>query len=122
MIRVLVFCCLTGPVFADTREAFYGTWGTGTQCARALLKDGGTVLAEPFEIRPGWLRHGQLWCRLAWFPFQHRDDGAFNSARAMCGEDSVRSFRLDLSLDGEELTLIWDESLVNGPMHRCAQS
>lgn len=103
----------------STPPDLIGLWGSEAQCAQAPLLDGGSVLAEPFDIREGWLRHGAVWCRLAWFPAQPRDGGLFASARAQCGEDSVRSYGIGFLLDGDSLTLIWDERLRNGPLSRC---
>ena len=53
---------------ADERAEFYGVWGTAKQCAGEPIKPGGTALAAPFEIGEEWLRQGQLWCQLSWFP------------------------------------------------------
>lgn len=101
-----------------------GTWGTPAQCARAVLVEGGSKTAEPFELRDGWLKHGQTWCALTWFPAQrHADGGFFAAARATCGEDSQRNyglgFRLSVSGGNETLKIIWDEALINGPLARC---
>lgn len=104
---------------SDDRAVFYGTWGTEKQCARALIKPGGTVVAEPFEIRPGWLRQGRTWCRLNWFPVQPREDGFFTGANAQCGEDAIRSYFLRMELSGNALMLRWDLSHSNGPLARC---
>lgn len=122
MRPIAAFCMtlmLASVAQADPRTPLYGTWGTAAQCTGALIKPGGTRRATPFELRPGWLRHGGLWCRLAWFPPIPRDGGLFAGAIAHCGEDSARSYRLGLSLAGDELTLIWDDALANGPLRRC---
>ena len=101
------------------RHALYGLWGDARQCTRAMIQNGGTVRAEPMQIAEGWLQQGTIWCRLTWFPVQARAGGLFVSARALCGEDSALDYRLDMVLDGDELSLIWDETLMNGPMRRC---
>ena len=123
-MKYLAMIALLGAsaAFADERAPLYDTWGTPKQCEHVLLKPGGTVTAHPFEIRPGWLRHGDLWCRLNWFPATPRADGMFVSSRALCGEDSAQGFRLDMVLGADGLRLIWDERLVNGPMQRCSGS
>ncbi|MEL7114616.1 MAG: hypothetical protein AAGP08_03340, partial [Pseudomonadota bacterium] len=100
----------------------YGIWGTDAQCSEALLLPTGTKRAAPFDIRPGWLRHGQMWCRLSWFDTDTRETGLFVGAVARCGEDSVRSYRLDFALDSGTLHLIWDQTLVNGPLALCPTS
>lgn len=110
---------LAFPAAADERAVFYGTWGTAKQCSRAPVKPGGTVLAAPFEISPEWLRQGQIWCRLSWFPIEPRGDGFFSGARAQCGEDTVRDYMLGVELSGGELTLRWDFPLSSGPLARC---
>ncbi|MEM8648745.1 MAG: hypothetical protein AAGF86_20715 [Pseudomonadota bacterium] len=109
-------------VAADEREVFYGTWGTPKQCARAPIKPGGTVLAEPFEIDAEWLRQGRFWCRLSWYPIEQREDGFFTGARAQCGEDSVRGYSLGMVLSGDKLTLRWDFPRSNGPLALCPRS
>lgn len=115
----VIFMCAAWSASADERAAFYGTWGAPQQCARAPIKPGGTVLAAPFEIDAEWLRHGQVWCRLRWFPIEPRADGAFTGAQAQCGEDSVRGYRLGMVLSGETLTLRWGFGRSNGPLARC---
>ena len=110
---------LSGPVQADDRVVLYGVWGTAAQCAERAIIPGGTKRAAPFELRPGWLRHGDLWCRLTWFPALPRNDGVFVATQALCGEDSVRAYRLDFDLSGQDLRLIWEERLINGPLQRC---
>ena len=107
---------------ADERSRLYGSWGTERQCARAMIKPGGTVRAEPFEITPGWLRQGRRWCRLDWFPIEPRDNGFFTGAHALCGEDSARSYLLGMKLSGDQLTLRWDFPFRNGPLRRCPQT
>lgn len=117
----IAFAGLATPALADTHEpqAIYGVWGDVRQCARAVILEGGTRRAAPVEIAEGWLKQGTIWCRLTWFPSEPRANGLFASAQALCGEDSPLGYRLDALLAGEELSLIWDEALVNGPMRRC---
>ncbi|KAB7614696.1 hypothetical protein F9L33_08685 [Amylibacter sp. SFDW26] len=107
---------------ADKREVFYGTWGTPKQCSRETIKSGGTVLSEPFEISADWLKQGQLWCRLNWYPIEIREDGFFSGAFAQCGEDSVRDYSLGMVLSDNSLTLRWDFPLSNGPLMRCSDT
>ncbi len=101
---------------------FHGTWGTAKQCSGAPVKPGGTVLAEPFEISSGGLRHGQIWCSFKWFPMQPREDGLFTGAFAQCGEDAVRDYLLRMELSGNHLTLRWGLFQSNGPLARCPGS
>ena len=110
---------LTAPA-ADKREAFYGRWGTLKQCSHEPIKFGGTVLAEPFEIDADWLRQGQLWCRLKWYPIEVRENGLFSGAFAQCGEDSVRDYSVGMILSDGNLTLRWGFPLSNGPLMRCS--
>jgi hypothetical protein len=110
---------LAGPAMADDRSVLFGAWGTETQCARAPIKPGGTALAEPYEIGSDWLQHGEIWCRLNWFPIEPRGDGLFTGARAQCGEDSIRDYLLRMTLSGGELTLGWGVFRSTGPLARC---
>lgn len=111
------------PTLADGRESLFGTWGTAAQCARKPLKPGGTVLAEPFLINDEWLRHGQLWCRLRWFPIENRENELFTGAFAQCGEDSVRSYMLRMTLATDNtLNLKWGLARSNGPLAICEAS
>jgi hypothetical protein len=107
---------------ADERAVFHGTWGTAKQCARALIKPGGTVHAQPFEISSGWLKQGQFGCSLRWGPVEPREDGFFTGAHAQCGEDAARSYFIGMVLSGEDLILRWDFPVSNGPLQRCPGS
>jgi len=118
-LLIALFAQFALPVLAADRADFYGTWGTPSQCARAPLKSGGTVLAEPFQIGPEWLKHGRIWCRLTWFPIQPRSDGAFTGARAQCGEDTVQGYTLRFNLVAGTMTLRWDVFRASGPLDRC---
>lgn len=102
-----------------TPEPLLGIWGTAAQCSGALITPEGTFRASPFTISPSWLSQGGISCQLSWFPMQQRDNGLFVAANAICGEDSARTFRIDFLLDDQNLTLFWDETLQNGPLHRC---
>ncbi|WP_300515937.1 hypothetical protein [Aliiroseovarius sp.] len=115
-MRWLVFLLISTPALADP---LLGRWGTPAQCAGRPVLEGGTRLAAPFEIGPEWLRQGEVWCRLTWFDAQPQSGGLFRAARALCGEDSVRGYNLGFVLEGEALTILWDERLVNGPLRRC---
>jgi len=121
-LRVLIafIALLTASVAADDRTVFYGAWGTAKQCARAPIRPGGTVLAEPFVIDSEWLRQGRFWCRLSWGPVEPRENGFFTGARAQCGEDAARGYFLGMILSGNDLTLRWDFPLSNGPLRRCS--
>ena len=116
MRALILLLSLASPAIADP---LFGRWGTTAQCAGLPLIAGGTRLAAPFEIGPDWLRHGAVWCRLQWFDTQPRQGGQFRAARAQCGEDSVQGYSLGFSLQGDELTILWNEALANGPLRRC---
>ena len=118
----LFLTLLAAPAMSDERQPFHGIWGTPQQCSHMPIKPGGTVRAMPFRIDGEWLRQGGHWCRLEWFPVQHRDGKAFTAARAFCGEDSVRDYYLRMELDGDALTLRWDMRIANGPLGRCPSS
>ena len=107
------------PAVADPRAELYGTWGTEGHCARSTILPGGTARWEPYEIRPGWLRHGQVWCRLTWFPVSVRENGVFTGAHAVCGEDMVRTYNMRMVLEDEILTLKWDIFQATEPLGRC---
>lgn len=117
---VILFAFLTSfPVAASEREEFFGTWGTARQCSGEPIKPGGTVLAAPFEITYGWIKHRQLWCRLSWYPVEQRENGIFTAADAICGEDTPRSYLLRMDRSGDQLTLRWSLTRSNGPLTRC---
>jgi len=115
---------LASPTFAEDRKAFYGKWGTDKQCARQPIIPNGTYLAEPFEIGSEWLRHGDLWCNLTWYPVGTRENGtSFTNAHAKCGEDAVRDYLMRFTLtDTEELTLSWNFTTTKGPLKQCPTS
>ncbi len=118
-LLLILLCAFTVPASAADHGKFYGIWGTPKQCSNAPLKEGGTVLALPFEIGSTWLKQGQLWCSLKWGPIEKRKDELFTAANAQCGEDSVRGYFLRLKLSDEKLTLLWDFPVSNGPLMRC---
>lgn len=117
---LFLFCLLVPSVLhAEERERLLGTWGTEKQCSRSLILDRGTVRAEPFEISANWLKHGDLWCKLTWFPVEKRANGFFTGAFAACGEDAVRNYLLGMVMADDTLTLRWDFPIKNGPLDRC---
>lgn len=125
MRTALIFTLFALPALtaaADERAAFYGIWGTEKQCARAPLAPDVPILAEPFEIKGEWLRRGQIWCRLSWFPIDQRQNGVFTGAFALCGEDGPREYFVRMTLKDEELTIRWDFTVTNGPLSRCPTS
>jgi len=115
----LVLNSFTPPAFASDQELFYGKWGTEAQCSEALITEKGTKRATPFEIRPDWLGHGDVWCRLSWVFLDSSPDGTFAVTKALCGEDSVSDYQIEFDLSGNELILVWDGQLKNGPLKRC---
>ena len=123
-MAIVVLLLPLGEADAAGVSALEGTWGNARACHRDLIVPDGTVRASPFVIAKGWLRHGSVWCGLTWEAVQDRSNGFFATARARCGEDSQRGYRLDFALrqDGgtAEMTLIWDETLLNGPLRRCS--
>jgi len=109
-------------VAADERAALYGTWGTEKQCARAPVVPGSLVESEPFTINSQWLKRGVIWCKLAWFSIEKREDGFFTGANALCGEDIPRRYLLSMTLSNEELTILWDFPNKHGPLKMCKGS
>ncbi len=103
----------------ETPVPLLGDWGTPAQCSRALLAPGGTLRATPFRISRSWLEHGGIGCLLSWYTAQPRKGGLFAVANAQCGEDSVRSWKIEFLQDGDRLWLRWNETLQNGPLKRC---
>ena len=108
---------------AAQEPALLGRWGNAAQCAGALIVEGGSVAHAPVTISAEWFEQRGTWCRLTWFPAQRRNGGLLATTRALCGEDSQRSYWLALDLDTSgvepEPSLIWEQQLVNGPMRRC---
>ena len=119
MRYALAVILLSLPAAAEERHVFHGTWGTQAQCVGEPIKPGGSVKAAPYVIGPEWLRHGQTWCRLDWFPIEPREGGLFSGAHAHCGEDAVRSYLLGMNLARGELTLRWNLFTSAGPLSRC---
>jgi len=119
VLTLLVFTSISPSVFAMDREVLYGKWGTTAQCAESLIVENGTKRATPFDIRPDWLELGNVWCRLDWVYSKITSAGTFAVTRALCGEDSARDYQISFNLVGDELTLVWDERVKNGPLMRC---
>jgi len=115
----LVSIFIAQPAFTSDQESFYGKWGTEAQCSAELITENGTKRAAPFEVRPDWLGHGDVWCRLNWVYLGSTPGGIFALTKALCGEDSTRDYQIKFELNGDELTLVWDTLFKNGPLMRC---
>lgn len=116
---VLAGLLVSGLADASGPDVFYGKWGSDTQCTQALIVEGGTKRAAPFDIQPDWLGHGEVWCRLTWASVGQSESGAYAVVHALCGEDNVRDYQLRLSLALEQLWLVWNGQIENGPLRRC---
>jgi len=121
LAALVCILCTTTPIVADDYDVFFGTWGTPEQCAGDPIKDGGTILATPFEIDRLFLKQGQLWCALKWGPVEKSERGRFTVAQAICGEDAVRSYLLGLRLEDDQLSLRWEIGRSNAALERCAR-
>lgn len=120
MRYLFCFFLLSFPANAeDWRTAFYGKWGTPAQCAGELIKPGGSVKFEPFEIDDQWIKHGQLWCQIEWGPLERRENELFTAVSAKCGEDAVYGYLLGMKQSEETLMLRWTLTWSNGPLQRC---
>jgi len=115
----LVFFALSTLVLATDHEQFYGQWGTESQCSRQAIIPNGTKLAAPFDIQPDWLGHGDTWCRIRWGTTTKTSNGLVAVAHALCGEDTTRSYNIQIRLAGTELTLIWNLWHKNESLMRC---
>jgi len=115
----IIFLIFTTPVLADEREALYGTWGTEKQCARAPVIPGSLVESEPFTINSQWIKRGVIWCKLTWLPIEKRQDGFFTAASALCGEDTVIRYLLSMTLEDDELSILWNFPNKHGPLKMC---
>lgn len=105
---------------AESLSQFHGVWGTAKQCNREPIIDGGTRLAEPIEINANWLRQGDIWCQLTWFPVEHRSTQLFTGAFVRCGEDAVRDYLVRMFLKDQQLSLSWDLSAKGDQLERCS--
>ena len=120
MRTLLILLFSSTLVQAAGHESLYGVWGTEAQCAREPIIPNGTKLSAPFEIKPDWLGHGEVWCRLIWNKTSSESNGLFVAARGLCGEDSVRGYRINFRLKGDKLSVSWNEWHKVGPLMRCA--
>jgi len=107
--------------FASDLAPLYGVWGNEAQCTRALITPKGTKRFAPFDIRPDWLGHGDIWCRLGWSGASAGPERLSAVASALCGEDTILNYRIKFNLTGEDLTLVWSTGLENGPLQRCEE-
>lgn len=106
-------------IYSSLYAPLLGQWGTDDQCARSLLLPTGTKHATPFDIRPGWLVQGEMWCRLSWGIAAPSERGLFALATALCGEDTTRAYEVRFRLQADQLTLIWGLWNRHGPLKRC---
>jgi len=114
-------CLFASSAFSSDVEPLFGQWGNEAQCSRALITLKGTKHFAPFDIRPDWLGHGDVWCRLTWSASGSSPAGVYARAFALCGEDSIRDYQINFELSEGELTLRWNQDFKNGPLRRCAE-
>jgi len=120
-MRTLFALILVAPLaIADDLKSVHGLWGTEAQCSRSLITPKGTKHAAPFDVRPNWLVHGEVWCRLNWASIQSTENGTIANAHAICGEDMERDYQIRFVLTGDTLTVVWNLEFQNGPMKRCS--
>lgn len=110
----------SASAYSSDQQQLYGEWGNESQCARALITPKGTKRFSPFEVRPDWLGHGDVWCRLTWTTVRKTQEGVYAVAGARCGEDTVRDYEIIFSLINDELSLTWNRGFQNGPLERCS--
>ncbi|MEM7257214.1 MAG: hypothetical protein AAF404_07480, partial [Pseudomonadota bacterium] len=104
---------------AQNQQRLIGEWGTEQQCAGELITARGSVRAAPFKIQADWISHGDVWCRLTWVRAGDTADGFIAEARALCGEDDLRDYRIDFTLTDNKLWLRWNLQIENGPLRQC---
>lgn len=121
-IYLIVIFIFSTPAIADKHQALYGIWGSEKQCARAPLKPGSLIQSEPFIINSQWLKRGVIWCKLSWLPIEKRKDGFFTGANALCGEDTLAQYTLSMTLERDELTILWGIANKKGPLKMCSPS
>jgi len=108
-------------VIAQDVQPLVGLWGTDKQCAGELITPKGTKHAAPFDLRPDWLGHGEVWCRLNWWSVDQLNEGGMTAlAQAVCGEDIERDYKIRFNLRDDTLTIVWDWEFQNGPLKRCS--
>ncbi|MBX2868699.1 MAG: hypothetical protein KTR18_08490 [Acidiferrobacterales bacterium] len=117
---LLVILFVSTSAYSAETTPFHGVWGTEAQCSGSLIHPKGSKRAVPFDIRPDWISHGDIWCRLNWMSVRQNTAGAQADAHAICGEDDARDYRIRFHLEGDELTLTWNLWHVNGPLTICA--
>lgn len=106
---------------ADT-ESLYGKWGTEAQCEGKLIIPEGTKRASSFVIQKDWLGHGDVWCRLNWLSVNATEKSTVAFAQALCGEDSIRDYRVKIQRTGDTLSIAWGIGIgTNGPLMRCVE-
>lgn len=125
MIRigsVLLAVLASAALASDAPPGLLGSWGDDAQCSGKLIKQTGTVRAEKIEITEAWLVQGGISCKLTWISTSAASGATRATANALCGEDMTRAYRLDFALHDGALDLYWDETLKNGPMHKCTKA
>ncbi|MDU8926905.1 hypothetical protein RXV86_05875 [Alisedimentitalea sp. MJ-SS2] len=122
-VAVLVPGALVSEPF-ETPELI-GIWGDDISCAGKPLIEGGSRSSATVEIKPGWIRNGEVWCLMDWSAPQHREEGFFINAHARCGEDAQRAWSLGFAFQRgtdaseDELILLWGDTLIQGQYRRC---
>ncbi len=92
--------------------ALLGTWGTAAQCAAEESP-------SPTRVGRQWIEQGGIYCLVTWQASHRRGDGRETLAFAQCGEDTLREYRVLLSLDDGRLQIRWSDTYTTPPLSRC---
>lgn len=107
----------TGP--GDAPDSLLGTWGTGTQCDAHRAGDTSSPSLLPYEITQEWIRQGFIYCYLSWNGHEKGNDAVTAYARAQCGEDNLRDYRLRLRHSAGRLQIRWSEDFTTAKLQHC---
>jgi len=109
----------TGQHGIQAPAALIATWGTPAQCRahKAGIKDDMSLL--PYVISAQWMQRGILYCNLTWLATHGNQQTVHTSAHALCGEDTVRDYRIFFNLENGILRMRWSRDFLTKKLHRC---
>lgn len=96
-----------------------GVWGRAEQCAAYRHGKTDDPRLFPYRISEQWLGQGGIYCYLLWQNSEQTGEDYRAYALAQCGEDSLREYRLVLTLQQQKLRIRWSDDFTTRALEAC---
>jgi len=107
------------PGSAAGPASLFGVWGSPAQCQAHRGGDETNPARLPYVIDNEWIRQGFIYCHISWRGQRRDGDETRAWADARCGEDDLRDYRLQFSLQARRLQIRWSPDFVARGLEFC---